>query len=245
MNAVGDSLVGVYVHGSAALGGWVLGASDLDILVVVTSDTSPADLAAVAQAACRATPTAPTSGLELSVIGRDLAESPRAPWPFLLHVATYTSGKEPRVVHDSGAGDLDLLMHIAVAREAGIRLLGPEPAELLGTVQRDDVLTYLRGELRWGANEGPEKYAVLNACRALTYLETDAMVSKIDGGVWALSHLPQYATLIGRALQDQRGGSASGPCSAGCRALVDEVIQRIETETASSSGTEGSSPLQR
>jgi predicted nucleotidyltransferase len=203
VDALGIRLVGAYLHGSAALGGWVPGASDLDVIFVAEPDPPEKALEAIAAATIDVTPAALATGVELSVISRDLALSPRAPWPFLLHVATSTTpGVESRVLRDNGSGDPDLLMHVAVARAAGLALYGPAPVTMFGAIQRTDVLTYLVGELRWASSQAPEKYAVLNACRALAYLETDAIVSKTDGGEWALSALPAHADLIARALRD-------------------------------------------
>jgi Domain of unknown function (DUF4111)/Nucleotidyltransferase domain len=230
VDALGVRVVGVYLHGSAALGGWVPGASDLDIMIVAEPDPPDQGLEAIAAATIDVTPAALATGLELSVISRDLAMSPRAPWPFLLHVATSTTpGVEPRVLRDSGSGDPDLLMHMAVARAAGLALYGPAPMTMFGAIPRPDVLTYLIGELRWASSQAPEKYAVLNACRALAYLETDTIVSKTDGGEWALSALPEHADPISRALRDQRDGAASGPLSPDAHNFVAHIIGRLQT----------------
>lgn len=228
LEALGNRLVGVYLHGSAGLGGWVPGASDLDVIIVVETDTPDQAVDAIATAAIDVTHAAPAAGLELSVISRDLAKSPRAPWPFLLHVATFTTpGVGPRVLRDSGSGDPDLLMQIAVARVAAIALYGPEPGTVFGAISRADVLIYLAGELQWGADHAPAKYAVLNACRALAYLENDTIISKIDGGEWALSALPEHANVFECALRDQENGAASDPLTPEAHKFVAHVIRRL------------------
>src|SRR6266487_5421734 len=74
----------------------------------------------------------------------------------------------------------------AVCLAAGIRLAGPPPADAIGKVGGPTVLRYLAGELAWGLANAPECYAVLNACRALVYLDEDRIVSKVAGGLAAL-----------------------------------------------------------
>ncbi|NEE02598.1 nucleotidyltransferase domain-containing protein [Phytoactinopolyspora halotolerans] len=226
-HALDGALVGVYLHGSVALGDWVPDASDLDVLVVVEDGAAQAAIDVLAVAADEATTLAPTSGVELSVITRDLAERPRTPWPYRLHVATAPAAA-PRIVHDTGDGDPDLLMHIAVTRSAGIAVEGPAPRDLFGEIQRAQVLGYLISELEWGLNHGSEKYVVLNACRALAYVRSGAILAKTAGGEWACAHLPGHAAVISRALDEQRRGLTSGTrISAGARDLVTEVTQKL------------------
>jgi predicted nucleotidyltransferase len=225
-HALGGALIGVYLHGSAALDDWVPGASDLDVLVVVEDGAAQTAVDVVAAAADEAITLAPTSGIELSVITRDLAERPRAPWPYRLHVAT-SPAAAPRIVHDAGGGDPDLLMHIVVTRAAGIAVAGPAPRDLFGEIPRAEVLRYLVSELDWGLNHGSEKYAVLNACRALAYLRSGAILAKTAGGEWAATHLPGHATVISRALDEQRRGLVSTGISAEARELVTDVAQEL------------------
>ena len=102
---VGDDLLGVYVHGSAALGGFVPGHSDLDVLAVVSDVESAAtderDWTAVGAAV--STVGDERMPLELSVIHRSWAESPHGPWEFAVHV-TVSGGahRDSRVVLDRG-----------------------------------------------------------------------------------------------------------------------------------------------
>jgi nucleotidyltransferase-like protein len=62
VDALGIRLVGVYVHGSAALGGWVPGASDLDVMIVAEPDAPDQALEAIAAATVDVTPAGSPSG---------------------------------------------------------------------------------------------------------------------------------------------------------------------------------------
>ena len=227
---LGSALVGVYVHGSAALGGWLAHVSDLDILVVTDGPATRGVLVPFGEEISGLARSGPASGIELSVIDRELARDPRAPWNYLLHAAAPCDPRSStRVVFDDGAGDPDLLMHIAVTRAAGVPVRGPDPADLFGDAARHSVLAYLASELEWALREAPETYAVLNACRALAYLEDGLIVSKVAGGVSGVARLPQHQGLIARALEEQRRGLPSRDAGEEARELVTAVVGELRT----------------
>lgn len=213
-----EALVGVYVHGSAALGGWTP-ASDFDVLV--TTDAAAVDWQAVGQALLAAL--APAPEVELSVVSASSAAAPQAPWPFLVHV----DHREGSVVTDDGAGDADLLMHYLVARHSGIVLTGPAPETVFGAVPRAAVLAYLQGELAWALENADQKYAVLNACRALAYCDDGLVLSKFAGGQWALAH--QYdSAVVEPALDAQKTGHDLGAPTPAARSFVTDCITHLE-----------------
>jgi streptomycin 3"-adenylyltransferase len=82
-----DSLVGVYLHGSAVLGDWSPDTSDVDLLVIVGSGVTSivAERLAAVLAGDR---DCPGVGLEASIVEADAAAAPAAPWPFVVHVTT-------------------------------------------------------------------------------------------------------------------------------------------------------------
>jgi len=199
---IGGQLVAAYLHGSAALGGWVASRSDVDVLFVVADDVTEAAIAAIADVLAQPAE-CPGRGLEYSVVTRSQAALPAPPWPFVLH-AGFGHGGPGLVTGGSMAGDSDLLMHYAVIRSAGIALAGPPPGAVIGPVSRPVILAYLAGELAWGLANAPECYAVLNACRAQVYLEENRIVSKVAGGLAALERGSGPAALIRRALDQQQ-----------------------------------------
>lgn len=98
----------------------------------------------------------------------------------MLHI---NSGQN-RVQLGTRGGDPDLLAHYAVAREAGIALIGPDPKDVIGLTDSRQLLHYLCSELQWGVDHADQRYAVLNACRACAYASTGRLMSKIDGAIW-------------------------------------------------------------
>ncbi|CAM3498691.1 nucleotidyltransferase domain-containing protein [Occultella aeris] len=214
------SVVGVYLHGSAALGGFGP-TSDLDVLVVVR-DEPEADWDSVGGALLRAAEGG--RALELSVVRSSEAAAPAPPWPFVLHV---NSGAHRYVLGGDG-GDPDLIAHYAVVRAAGLPLYGPDPSAVVGGIERDVLIGYLTGELEWGRDEADQRYAMLNACRAVAYADHGALLSKIDGGRWWLERFGP-APLVTSALEAQAAGADLGPCSASARAFVGAAIARLDS----------------
>jgi len=202
---LGSQLAGVYLHGSAVLGGFDARRSDVDILVVCDGPMTAAQQAAAAEALSEQSLPCPAGGLELSIVTAQAARQPSAEPAFELHL---TTAPEDTKVHDGHhrGGDPDLVLHFAVCRRAG-RLLGTglPAAAVFGPVADDLIAAQLAAELSWAAEHAPAEYAVLNACRAWRFAVDGALVSKIDGGEWALGrvHGPDRE-LIKIALDEQR-----------------------------------------
>jgi hypothetical protein len=224
----GGKLLAVYLHGSAVLGGWVPGRSDVDVLIVVADDTGDATADSMAQAIVVAGSQCPAPGLESSIVAAATARYPASPWPYLRHVvAGPVAAPHVVVPNEAAPGDRDLLMHYAVCRAAGHPVLGPSPRELIGPIPRPDVLAYLADELSWGLANAAERYAVLNACRALAYLADGTIVAKIAGGETALRDGSGPAGIITRALAQQRGEQADQPPAEDATEFVLSIAARL------------------
>jgi streptomycin 3"-adenylyltransferase len=218
-----SGLSGVYVHGSAVLGDFMWGVSDLDVLVVVDDALSEEAISSLAGVLSRDREM-PATGVEASIVDRSVAAEPGPPWPFRVHVTTDPSDR--RIVRGPGhAGDPDLALHYLVVRNAGWSACGAPAADVIGEVRPDDVIRGLSAELRWAAAEAPGSYAILNACRALRYVEEGVICSKTDGGVWAIEQSIE-PDLVRRALASRREGSKQ-PASDDARAWIVTVADRL------------------
>jgi Aminoglycoside adenylyltransferase, C-terminal domain len=222
LGEVVDGLIATYLHGSVALGALSPARSDIDVLIVCRDRAIGRNrLTAAVQTLQSMIGGCPGRGVELSMVASRQAREPGAPWPFVLHVSI-CAGEETIVFGDDRDGDPDLLMHYVVCRAAGIALRGPAATELTGPVARADVLSYLRAELAWALEHAPEADGVLNACRALAYLDRGQILSKIDGARHALERgAPQH--LISGALAMERGDRPHHPPSQAARRFIIEV----------------------
>jgi Domain of unknown function (DUF4111)/Nucleotidyltransferase domain len=231
--AVADGrLVAVYLHGSAVLGGWIPGVSDVDVLIVTADDTGETTADSMTHAIASSTSPRrpgewPEPTVEASIVTAAAAGEPGPPWPFLSHVVTDPVGPTRIVRPGEGDGDRDLLMHYVACRAAGYPAFGPPAREVIGSIQRADILAYHADELRWGLANAPERYAVLNACRARLYLTDGTFVSKIAGGEAALARGTGPAVVIDRALAAQRGTQPDQPPAADAIALVEATIAML------------------
>jgi len=217
-----DSLTGVYIHGSAALGDFQPGRSDLDVLVVVEDKTDD-DVVDSITAVLASDRQLAAVGIEASIVNRTDAARARSPWRFRSHVTTAPADRKIVSGRDH-PGDPDLALHYLVTRQAGWPAAGPSPDHVFGELDRQLVLDHLAAELRWAAIEAPTTCAVLNACRALRFADDFTICSKTDGGRWALAHHIQ-PDLVAAALA-HRSGSGPPPTN-GARAWVAVVADLL------------------
>ncbi len=217
-------LVGVYVHGSAVLGDFMAGSSDLDLLIVTHDDIEHDAITAIAAALAACDPN-PAVGVEASVVTRSAAMVPRAPWPFLVHVTNQPDDRKIVYGRDRD-GDPDLVLHYAVLRQRGWTAMEAPATDVVGEIDRATIVAHLAAELRWAAGKASESYAVLNACRALRFVSDGSLCSKTDGGRWALSAQIEPG-LVEAAIAARRGGPAR-PVSAAGRAWVLSIASDLE-----------------
>jgi len=222
-------LVGVYLHGSAVLGGFDARRSDVDIVFVSNGSMSRQQQTAVAHSLSEEALHCPARGLELSVVTHEVALHPSTRPPFELHITT--APDDSKVVDGHGrAGDSDLVLHFAVCRTAG-QLIGSglPRQEAFGPVPQALVLDQLVRELEWGAEHVPNEYAVLNACRAWRYATDGTLVSKVEGGEWALNHVRERAhmDLVKTGLSHQRSSASPALDPSAVQRFVKEIQSKV------------------
>jgi Domain of unknown function (DUF4111)/Nucleotidyltransferase domain len=187
---LGEELVGAYLIGSLALGGYEPGRSDVDVAVVVARPLALDEKEAVV-AACRheALP-CPARKLELVVYTRE-----RAP-AFEVNLNT-GEGQPLHAGFDAAAEPAFwFVLDLAIARVGAVPLVGPPASEVLPELPRQDVLAAARESLAWFlANDPATENLVLSACRTRRFLEEGVWSSKTAAGEWALERLPERAVV--------------------------------------------------
>jgi streptomycin 3"-adenylyltransferase len=207
------AVVGVYLHGSAVLGGFRPGLSDMDVLAVVAGPAGAAAQRRMGEAIA-----ATGAGLEVSVV---TAATARAPGEGRFEVHVTTTGDVPVIVAGAeAAGDPDLVLHVAVCRAHGVAVLGPPPARVFGSPPGR-----VRAAMHWSPGTGRPAYAVLNACRALRFAEERSLCSKDDGAAWYLARHPGDPAVTA-ALAHRRLGSP-GPTPAAATSFVTSIRHRL------------------
>jgi streptomycin 3"-adenylyltransferase len=227
---LGRRLVGVWLHGSAVLGGFARARSDIDLLAVTTTGLTKAANRHIAAALSPPALPCPAVGLELSVVTRASALAPVPAPPFELHLAT-GPGPHARVVDGRDhPGDPDLLLHFAVCGDHGHRIgTGPPTTTVFAPIPRPWLLDGLERELQWAKRHATWEYQVLNACRAWRFAEQGVWCSKLDGGRWAADRVEDPA-VVELAIARQQAGPAAelpAPDPGTVNALLQQTLQRL------------------
>ncbi|MGW4461390.1 aminoglycoside adenylyltransferase domain-containing protein [Micromonospora sp. NPDC004704] len=215
----GTDLVGLYLHGSAVLGGFSPAHSDVDLLAVVGRNTGEAGQYRLGTAVGRTVDRCPGRGLELTVITAATARAPGG-CPFEVRVAGTATGT-PHVIPGSGhPGDPEIVLHLEVCRRYGLAVTGPPPDRVFGPVPAHRLREAICGQLDWALVQGAQGYAVLNACRALRFLADGNLCAKVEAGRWYLSRSPHHP-LVAEALVLHQSGDHRELSGAGARFVAD------------------------
>jgi streptomycin 3"-adenylyltransferase len=218
---LGDNLIGVYLHGSLAMGCFNPERSDVDLLVVtgpgMSVETKRRVMETLLASSGRPRP------IELSFLRESDLRPWRHPAPFDLHYGEGAWRERMQQALASGAWrrwneetrhDPDLAAHVTVTRARGIALTGAPIEEVFPPVPGADYDDSICDDFRWILGHPDENpvYGVLNACRVLGCAETGRVLSKDEGAVWALGHLPgAHHAVLREALAIYRGDGAGSP----------------------------------
>jgi len=198
-----DNLVGIYLHGSLAMGCYTE-RSDIDFLVVVKDPLDNQTRRALADELLQLREL-PEKGIEMSVILLRYAQDFRYPTPYELHFSemfreSYLCDKDFICCGDA---DKDLAAHMTVIRHRGICLYGKKISEVFADIPRECYIDSILGDIG-DAGEGIRKnpvYYTLNLCRVLCYLKHNRVLSKLEGGLWGIEQLPEkYRPLLESAV---------------------------------------------
>ncbi len=189
---LGDNLVGVYLHGSAVMGCFNPGKSDVDLLVVVNDEPSDAVKHAFLDMVVSLNENGSAKGIEMSIVERSVCKPFVYPTPFVLHFSKmhldwYRSNPEDYIAKMKGT-DRDLAAHITVIRARGVCLCGAPIDEVFGEVPKQDYMDSLWYDIADAEDDIAEDtmYLTLNLARVLAFLQDGSVLSKKEGGEWGL-----------------------------------------------------------
>jgi streptomycin 3"-adenylyltransferase len=152
---------------------------------------------------------APAKGLELSVVTRNVCDPFVYPTPFELHFSVahlgwYRNDPDDYIQKMNGT-DKDLAAHFTIIRSRGQCLYGAPMDKIFSPVPRDDYMDSIRNDIAEAVDEIGDNtmYLTLNLARVLAYKEEDLVLSKKEGGDWALKNTPtQFHPLIQDAMTE-------------------------------------------
>ena len=207
----GANLIGVYLHGSLAMGCFNPDQSDIDLLMITkeTLEESVARRVLIGLLAASGQP----CPMEISSVCYAQIVPWRHPSPYDLHFSETHRAHLTALLTQSGAPlptpgvDPDLAAHFTVLQARGRRLYGAPIADLPLATPWADYLDSLRQDFAWARAAGGV-YAVLNACRTWAAVEEGLVFSKAEGAEWAQPRLPTSLRRVVRAAAHCYAGTA-------------------------------------
>ncbi|MFC1996932.1 aminoglycoside adenylyltransferase domain-containing protein [Chloroflexota bacterium] len=190
VSVLGTNLVGIYLHGSLAMGCYNSKSSDIDFLVVISDEIHTNKKKEIISRILKISNIAPEKGLEMSILLEKELLDFQYPTPFSLHYSvTHKERYENDPTYLCGDGlDPDLAAHINVVIERGQCLYGKPIASVFRPIPEKYYIYSLLNDLDGVEDNIAENptYYILNLCRVLQYLQEKEIVSKSEGGNWAL-----------------------------------------------------------
>ncbi len=230
-----DNYVGVYFHGSLRLGSFHPHKSDLDFIIVVKEKMDAKTKERIWDKLLEHVGLFPEKGFEFSVVLAENCSNIKHPVAYELHgsrdwIERYRRDKST-VINDDWKVDPDLASHFRVIRVPNDALdFGRPSREVFAEVPREYVIdSNYQDTLECAENiiKNP-LYCVLNLCRFCALLRDDLILSKYDGGKWALENLhTEYPDVIKLAMEDYRSDTDAIYDSERLKGFAKEAIEFI------------------
>lgn len=209
-----EDLTGIYLHGSLAMGCFNPKKSDIDLMIVIKNNITDTQKLQFMNHVAELNKTAPEKGIELSIVKEEYCRKFLYPTPFELHFSNahlqWFIDDPADYIHKMNGTDKDLAAHFTIIKKYGVVLYGEEINDVFADVPRKDYIDSIWYDVEGAGEDILEDpvYMILNLCRAAAFLKNDLILSKKQGGEWALQNLSaRYRTLISKALQSYRLGT--------------------------------------
>jgi len=233
-NILRDNLVGIYLHGSAAMGCFNPEKSDIDLITVVDHPMSDDAKRAYMDMVIKANAMAPAKGIEMSIVLREACKPFVYPTPFELHFSVghleaYKADPDGYIQRMKGV-DKDLAAHFTIINKRGQCLYGAPIREVFAEVPHRDYMDSIWCDVSDAADEITQypMYLILNLARVLAYKEDGLILSKKEGGEWAINHLPvEFHPLIRDAMNEYTEGKAVDYDEALAKRYAECIVRQI------------------
>ena len=194
-----DDIVGFYLHGSLAMGGFNPKNSDVDILVV-TKNFIKVDVKRKLAKLFLKHSKSPFP-IEISILNKNQLENWNHPCPFDFHYSEFWRERYEddllkgtyNFLNAESNTDADLAAHLTITRHRGICVDGKPIVEVLPLVPRSDYISSILGDYQECLEniELDPVYSSLNLIRVFWYLKEGVISSKKEAGEWGLLTLPK------------------------------------------------------
>lgn len=196
---INNDVLGFYLHGSLAMGGFNPNRSDIDILVIAKKSMRVKEKRKLAQFFLSySTSLFP---IEISFLNIEQLRNWQHPCPFEFHYSEFWRKRYENellnntyeFLNEDLQTDGDLAAHITMMNHRGVCVKGEPIDEVFPLVPQSDYLSSILGDYRecFHNVEVEPIYCSLNLIRVLWYLKEGVISSKQEAGNWSLNTFPQ------------------------------------------------------
>ena len=171
-------------------------------------------------------------GIEMSSVLLKYAKNPVFPTPFEFHFGKELNEKYRRdeVEYSKENIDPDLAAHFIVTKQRGIAWRGLPIDEVFSDVPKEfyvKSLLYDFKDLYKNILANPV-YGILSACRTIAYLKDGIVLSKKEGGEWALKHFDErYFPIMSKGLSSYQTGERFPELDANTRDSFVHYVKKL------------------
>lgn len=210
---LGEQLLGIYIHGSMALGYFRENISDIDLLVVTNRRITRAERLQIAEEIIEADQK--PCPLEMSALYLGDLKPWRHPTPCQFHYSEawteryrqllWGEMKECFIV-DTDFEDPDIACHVKLTKQSGICIFGKPIAEVFPEVPETDFWDSISQDVAdYDFHAYEPKYFASNILvlgRILSYKKEKRILSKYEAGLWTIGQMPEkYHYILEDALK--------------------------------------------
>jgi predicted nucleotidyltransferase len=206
-----DKLVGIYLHGSLAMGCFNSNKSDIDLLVLSKNKLTTGEKKEIAKQVLLFHDELPSgNGIELSIVLESFVEDFVYPTPFEFHFSDFHREryKADENYICEGLEDPDLAAHITVTYHRGITIHGRSIRTVFKPIESKYYVRSILSDIEGASQDIVDSpvYFTLNLCRVLFFLREGVVSSKKEGGEWGLKVLPHtFHQVISQCLDEYAG----------------------------------------
>ena len=199
---LGDNLIGVYLHGSIALGAFQPDSGDIDLLVVVKDSMDTAAKLEIAREIIEIDKK--PCPIELSAVKQADAKNWKTPGNCVFHYSDFWTKKYLErfqnsdfevYVADHEFPDADVTSYIKLLNQCGIVLYGREIKEVFADVSDEDFWSAISADIEeYDFHAYDARYFASNVLilgRILSFKKEKRILSKYEGGLWMMKNVPK------------------------------------------------------
>lgn len=207
-------VIGIYLHGSLAMGGFNRARSDIDLLVVTKDalqlETKKKLIAFFLEQSGRPFP------VEISFLATGQLEKWQFPTPYDFHFSEFWRERYQQEIAEGTFAsleteekyDIDLAAHFMILNRRGICLEGRPIEEVFPAVPEADYLASILDDYQDCLKKIHRDpiYSLLNLLRVYWYIKEKTVSSKQEAGHWGMAELrAEFAPIIKKAVKAYEG----------------------------------------